>query len=235
MLKKLLPVAAIMFLAAGAIFGSPVIGAGAWSAWPAVNNNGAPFWDQPSADGSACNVGYFLAGGFGGCSSLKNGTPATGLNLGGSNLEYYSDNDAITPFLLEAGQWTFTLEGRIAGSNTFEVGYFFPLSQTPTLYPIFNQNNWVGNTATINVNDVIALYLRDGSYFFVSDDNPLGVAAFRNTQLLNQFYFGFEDRPNGDWDMNDVVLSAHYVPEPGTYALIGAGLLGLGLLRRRLS
>jgi hypothetical protein len=61
------------------------------------------------------------------------------------------------------------------------------------------------------------------------------MAAFRHTQMPRQFYFGFEDRIGGDWDMNDVVLSGQYVPEPGTYVLIGAGLLGLGLLRRRLN
>jgi hypothetical protein len=234
MLKSVLQFLALSCALAAVVSASPVIGAGAWSSWPNVNNDGVPFWDQPSGDGGACNVGFFLAGGFTNCGSLQNGTPPGGMNLGGANLEYYSNNNAITPFLLAAGQWTFRLEGRIAGSPTFEVGYFYPLSVPPTNYPLFTQLNWVGNTATVNAADVIALYLSDNPYFFRSDANPLGVAAFRNTQLPNVFYFGFEDRPRGDWDMNDVVLSAHYVPEPGTYALIGAGLLALGLLRRRM-
>lgn len=235
--KRILPLMAILAVAACTVLGSPIIGPGTWSGWPNVNNDNVPFWDRTSSDGASCNAGFFLAGGFAGCGNLKIGTPGTGLNLGGSNLEYYSDNDAITPFLLAPGQWTFRLEGRIAGSPTFEVGYYYPLSATPTLYPLFDQTKWVGDTVTILASDVIALYLSDSSSgdFFRSDDSPLGVAAFRNTQLMNQFYFGFEDRINGDWDMNDVVLSAHYVPEPGTYALIGAGLLGLGLLRRRLN
>jgi hypothetical protein len=224
----------LLAIVAAVAAASPVIGPGTWSSWPTVNNDGTPFWDRSSSDGAACNVGFFLAGGFGNCSNLKNGTPASGLNLGGSNLEYFSDSNDITPFVLAAGQWTFTLEGRIAGSNTFEVGYYYPLSPLPALYPLFNQSNTAGDTATIMATGVFALYLSDNPHFFRSDDDPLGVAAFRHTQLPNQFYFGFEDRPRGDWDMNDVVLSAHYVPEPGTYALIGAGLLGLGLLRRRL-
>ncbi len=235
MCSKLISSLAVLIMASAVMWSSPVTGTGTWSSWPQVNNDGTPFWDRTSSDGRACNIGYFLAGGFGGCGNLKNGTPASGLNLGGSNLEYYSNNDAITSFLLAPGEWTFTLEGRIAGSSTFEVGYYYPSTPLPTLYPLFNQTNTVGDTAKVMANNVIALYLMDGSYFFRSDSDPLGVAAFRHTVLPNQFYFGFEDRPRGDWDMNDVVLSAHYVPEPGTYALIGAGLLGLGLLRRRLS
>jgi hypothetical protein len=231
--RKLILLMIVLAAAAAMLSASPVIGPSAWSSWATVNNDGVPFWDRVSADGRACNVGYFLAGGFGPCSNLQNGTPSTGLNLGGSNLEYYSDNGAITPFLLAAGEWTFTLEGRIAGSNTFTVGYYYPLSTPSVLYPLFTQSNTRGDTATVQATDVIALYLLDGSNFFRSDDDPLGVAAFRNTQIGNTFYFGFEDRPRGDRDMNDVVLSAHYAPEPGTYVLIGAGLLGLGLLRRR--
>jgi hypothetical protein len=241
MMRKIIPLMMVLAAAAAMLSASPVIGPGAWSSWPTVNNDGVPFWDRASYDGGACNVGYFLAGGFGPCSNLKNGTPSSGLNLGGSNLEYYSDNGAITPFLLAAGEWTFTLEGRIAGSKTFEVGYYYYYATTPAFIRLFNEYDSVGKTVTIRATGPIALYLYDDTppeYFFSSyhyDDNPLGVAAFRNTQIANTFYFGFEDRPQGDWDMNDVVLSAHYVPEPGTYALIGAGLLGLGLLRRRLS
>lgn len=237
MVRNPLRLVALAVLLAAVAMASPVIGTGTWSSWPVVNNDGTPFWDNSSADGGSCNVGYFLAGGFNTgqnpCSNLKNGTPSGGLNLGGSNLEYFSNNDNITGFLLAAGEWTFTLEGRIAGSETFTVGYFYP--QLPGFYSLFTQANSVGDSVTINVAAPIALYLNDQSYWLYSNQDPLGAAAFHYTPGQHVYYFGFEDRLRGDRDYNDVVISGQYVPEPGTYLLIGAGLLAIGIVRRRLA
>ena len=211
------------------VIATPILGPGAWSSFGAnPNNDHAPFWDRPSADGVRCNVGFFLAGNFGPCNNRKNGTPAAGLQLGASDLEFYSLGGLLAPFQLAAGSYTFRLEGRIAGSNTFVIGYrTFGLDT-----PIFTQANQVGNTFQLTSTTDFSLYIRDGSHLFRSTNTLWpGVMAARQTST-GRLYFGFEDRPHGDRDYNDVVISAVATPEPATFALIGLALIFAGLFKR---
>jgi len=82
-----------------------------------------------------------------------------------------------------------------------------------------------------------------------SNSNQQHFALFENPQSPNTFYLGFEDGVYGSTDYNDVIFKLQttqnqsftvsdvptVTPEPATFAILGLGLVALGLLRHRAS
>jgi hypothetical protein len=103
--------------------------------------------------------------------------------------------------------------------------------------------NCVSNVAGISPN-YFGFYITGpgGTWFTVDQLNGAAGAqaiAYMSPTATDTFAIAFEDLANGDNDYNDMVVrieSITPVPEPGTLALFGTGLIGIaGLVRRKLA
>ncbi len=177
-----------------------VNGSGAWQPMQTPNQDGTPYFDNLSADGSGYNIGYFMTGT--GAFAGNPNSPA----LSVSQLLYWgvgTNPDGSFQFFSTGGVSS-TILAEVAGYSGSNALYWFPASNPSSLNLIFSGPNGAGTVASFNPGGV------DFGLLLQSPDGN-----FKTTGNGEQF----------------AVFSQ--VPEPMTFALIGTGLVGLGLIRRR--
>lgn len=224
-------------------------GSGGWTTGWLANNDGAEFWDQPSHDGTNCNIGFYLTGTLGVCGNQSGPSePALVdpsvhgyLNDGAGNalsdIWVISSGDMMAGLVLEiAGLRDGNAFGYYNRANPTEQVVLFAGLDAPPAAVTFNPfatHGWVeygffltSTTNTFFSESSLNTGTESGRQHFAFFQGPGGA-----------YFIGVEDLPLGtsDRDYNDMAIRVQRqaVPEPTTTALLGLGLLGMATFMRR--
>jgi hypothetical protein len=221
---------------------------------------GTPFWDNHSGDfggTNTANIGYFLGatGNFNGGTNYQANGYLSGAGSGGTN-------DAVPAFNLvhTTNSLFISLLGAYTGNTTNMFGIYNAsltgAAATSSEIALFGSTAATGTTANqsavsfsnvgfymTNSTNGVTWFSNSAMNTAAASGDPTGhqhFALFTTSTDPNIFFLGVTDwafgnggEGNGDYNDFLVKINASAVPEPATFALMGAGLLGLGFVRFR--
>jgi hypothetical protein len=222
-----------------------------------LNQNGKPYWDNVSLDGTNKNVGFFLVNAP---TAPLAGAPGA-LPFWGNTFNSATDSggtpDLNFTFQRTAASSIASLELELAGNKNINEFGWYDTTDPSVLHPIFLGPDSAPATDTFSPSAQYGLYLKggDGTYYTQSSLNPSGdtgqqhFAVFQesSTAGAESYWIGIEDlnvsELNGaegcTGDYNDMLVrisaaTLQTVPEPSTTVLVISGtLILLGLRKRR--
>ncbi len=254
--------AAVAFssLLATATFADVIVGSknAAFQNWTSadLDQDGKPYWDNPSLDGPENNIGYYMIN-----------APTAPLSLAPGAVPYWGN--AYNPVTDSGGtadpsfyfhntvsSLTASLELEMAGNADINQFGWYDTAHPLTLHPIFLGPDSPPDTTTFSPSANYGFYLTSvgGTFFTQSSLNPCGDTSHQHFVVFAQsmasgaetYWIGIEDSTlqqiNGNegclGDYNDMLVrictDPTVVPEPSTASLAAVGLLlMLGLLHRR--
>ena len=257
-----IPLAAIFFMATAAL-SDTIIGTGSatFQNWVAadLNENGKPYWDQTSMDGSKRNVGYYLTDApTAHLLDAPGALPFWG-NAYNSPADKGGSADPNFFFQRTVPSSTVTLELEVAGlSNVNQFGWY-DITAPSVLNPLFAGQDSAPASTVFSPSVQYGFYLTTagGATFYTQSSlNQSGetahqhFAVFQESAVSNNeiYWLGLEDLPTGALghegcvgDYNDMLIRLcplpppNEIPEPSTIALVLCGILLVGWRQRRFS